>query len=230
MGKVGYTIHANPRLKHQVDYAEAFAAGFAAHGDRADITRDPNRPADVHVIIGPWFALKPWQHDGDYVLYVDRAYWGDPEAVSAHWLRMGEKVFEGAGAGRPHPEAAPYKTGRRSIYLCDYGDTPKGRYDTVRRHPAESGRPERDLAADLAEHDLAVGKRTTALVDAALAGLRVETPDVHSPVFPIRGRVCDQAREVWLCGLSWHNWGIEEIRTGAAWEYLRQLSRQRNTP
>jgi hypothetical protein len=99
------------------------------------------------------------------------------------------------------------KTGNRRVYLCDYKATPEGQSDAVRYHPAD--RPAtQSLQEILNTHDIAIGKRTTALVDAAIAGLRVETSDPHSPVYGLvdRGQ--------WIMDLAWHNWSLDEIARG----------------
>lgn len=208
----GCAIHANA-LSHQREYAEALLEGFKVHGLKADI-RDGE--ADIHVVIGPWFALKQWRYAN--TLYLDRGYWEDPNAVSVHWLRNGEKHFTHNTTPREHPEPKPLKTGNRRIYLCDYNAKPVGEFDSVRFHPANGQRG--DLYEDLAKHDIAIGRRTTALVDAALEGLLVHTDDPHSPVWPISGRT--EGRGEWLTGLAWHNWTKSEISRGLMWENLSQ--------
>ena len=100
------------------------------------------------------------------------------------------------------------KTGNKRIYLCDYADGPAGCYDTVRRHPAQQ-KPTTTLQHDLDTHDIAIGRSTTALVDAAIQGLRVETSDPHSPVYGLVDR--DQ----WIRDLAWHNWSTDELASGA---------------
>ena len=198
MGKT--VIHANGSLKHQVVYAKALAEGMGG-----EVSFSPYTEADIHVVIGPWFALKPWRYAK--TLYVDRAYWGDPDCVSIHWLKDGEKVRTKGRPYREHPKLHPMKPGSKTIYLCDYGGWPTGNFDSVRYHPAQR-KPTTTLQYDLDAHQVAIGKRTTALVDAAIQGLRVETDDPHSPVYGITDR------EQWARDLAWHNWSIDEIRSG----------------
>lgn len=211
MGQGRTVIHCNKNLKHQVDIANALNAGYASHGVRAEISFSPNTPADVHVILGPWFALEQWRND--VTLYIDRAYWGDPECISVHWLYDGEKVREKPRYVRPHPDLMPMKQGNRKIYLCDYGDkwgSILADDMTVRWHPSQST-PERTLREDLDAHEIAIGRRTTALVDAAIAGLLVQTDDPHSPVYALTQGV---SRDEWIRGLAWHNWSLKEIASG----------------
>lgn len=205
MGKGRTVIHCNSRLSHQVDYAQALAAGIPG----AEISYSPDTPADTHIVIGPHFAKWP------DALMLDRAYWGDPDCVSVHWLKDGEKVRTTGNPYRAHPDFMPYKVGNREIYLCDYGEKWGLESDiTVRYHPAQST-PRMPLMDELERHDIATGRRTTALVDAALMGLEVRTDDPHSPVWPIRNKTGD--REQWLRDLAWHNWSKDEIINGSMW-------------
>jgi hypothetical protein len=200
MGKCRTVIHANGQLAHQVRIAAALHSGTGW-----EVSFRPDTEADCHVVLGPWFALDRWRYAK--TLYVDRAYWGDPYCVSIHWLAGGEKVRLKGMPYRDHPELHPMKTGNRRVYLCDYKAEPEGQYDTVRYHPVD--RPAtQSLQEILNTHDIAIGRRTTALVDAAIAGLRVETSDPHSPVYGL----VDRAQ--WIIDLAWHNWSLDEIARG----------------
>lgn len=213
MGKTSAVIHCNPVMRHQVELAEVLHDGLARHDIAAAITSDKMREADVHVVMGPHYALKPWR-DHPRVLYVDRAYWGDPVCVSIHWLKDGEKHYTRRGHYRQHPQTKPYKRGERVLVLEDFNVLPE--YEgpaTVRPHPARRD-PGRPLREDLDCHDIAVGCRTTALVDAAIHGLKVITADPYSPVWPITGSVNIVEREIWLQDLAWHNWSRTEIKNG----------------
>jgi len=213
MGAQSTVIHTNPALKHQVEAASRLQAGFRRHGIDAAISGDPNAPADLHVVMGPWFALKQQKHAT--TLYLDRAYWGDPGCVSLHWLKHGEKEYQKTTVPRAHPDLQPLRTGNRSIYLCDYGEAPPEGVPH-RRHPADQA-PDCSLREALAPYQVATGGRTTALVTAAIAGLRVYTDDSFSPVAGlIRGRA------QWIIGLAWHNWSLDEIEQGDMWEHLQR--------
>jgi hypothetical protein len=206
------TIHVNPHLDHQKKLGVALADGFKSHGITPVLTTDPKAKGDFHVVLGPWFALKEWRFDN--TLYIDRAYWNDPRCVSIHWLSNGEKVRTKGNPYRRHPTLAPIKTGDRRLYLCDYKQKPLGRYHTVRYHPADKT-SRYSLDECLKAHDVAIGRRTTALVDAHIQGLRVETDDPHSPVADVTDR--DQ----WITDLAWHNWSHDEISRGAMWNHIR---------
>jgi len=204
------TIHVNPSLPHQVEMGHALAQGFRRHGLKPVLTPDPQEPGDWHVCNGPWFAKSHWPE----CLYIDRAYWGDPISVSIHWLKGGEKARFKGMPERPHPELKPMKTGDRTVFLCDFKGVPFGRYHTVRYHPSErKSRHTLEECIDL--HDRAIGRRTTALVTAHIEGLQVQTDDPHSPVYGITDRV------QWARDLAWHNWSIQEIQSGDAWEALK---------
>lgn len=209
---MGVAIHTNLSLKHQVQIAEALKRGFQRHGVESVITPDKEAAADIHICLGPWYALERWKYGN--TLYIDRAYWGDPECVSLHWLVEGEKARFKGMPERQHPELQPMKEGERRVYLCDYGCSPLGKYHTVRFHPSD--RPSRyTLEECLDTHHIAMGRRTTALVTAHIAGLRVETDDPHSPVYGATDRV------QWVNDLAWHNWALDEIAAGEAWEVLK---------
>lgn len=211
MGKTRPVIHVDSRSQHQIDTARALSDGFQRHGLNPIITHDPKEQGDFHVCNGPHFAKDHWPE----CLYIDRAYWGDPLAVSVHWLSEGEKIRTKGNPYREHPVLEPIKTGDRRVYLCDWKGVPEGQYHTVRYHPSE--KPSRyTLGECLNNHDVALGRRTTALVTAHIKGLRVETNDPHSPVFGITDR------EQWARDLAWHNWSKDEIARGDMWAFLSQ--------
>ena len=203
-------------MPHQVEYGAAVKAGLERFSVSAEITHKADTPGDIHVCIGPNFALRNWRNKR--TLLLDRAYWGDPKRVSVHWLRHGERVWNDRDLGpRSHPELKPMKEGDKTIYLCDYGESPpKGDYDTVRRHPANGKSPE-SLIKALSKHDKAAGRRSTALVTAAIHGLQVETNDPHSLVYSLCGGV---DREQWITALAWHNWSLKEIESGEVFDAI----------
>lgn len=202
-------IHVNPSQPHQRQYGQYLKAGLERHGYTVNLTSDISAEAVMHCILGPWYALDRWRHH-ERVLYIDRAYWNDPLAVSIHWLRDGEKVRPHHTAPRDYPQFRPYKEGSKAIYLCDYGELPPQDWTgAVRRHPG--GRPKITLEEALEGYHIAAGRRTTALVTAAIEGLTIDTDDLYSPVWPIRG---GGDRAQWLNDLAWHNWSQDEIASG----------------
>lgn len=217
MGARSTVIHINRHLGHQVKHGQVLQAGFRRHGIRAEVSFHADTPADVHVVSGPHFAYPRWRHAT--TLMLDRAYWGDPECVSLHWLEDGEKVFLRDMPKRAHPRLKPLKAGDRSIYLCDYRERPDRVYDTVRLHPAEEV-PAESLEDALKAHQVAVGRRSTALVTAAIDGLRVEVLDQRSPAY------MPGTRKKWINDLAWHNWSLDEIASGA---FIDGIGRPDNT-
>lgn len=197
-------------------WADALRRGFARHGLTALITPERGLVADVHVVLGPWYAKTPWLGHPRTIL-LDRCYYrGDPEHGSLGWMRAdgGRDWLEGDGS-RQAPEIG-WTNGVGTIYLKDHQPPPTdapiiARAATVRVHPTRAREPQTPLLADLARHSHAVGYRTSALVTAALAGLSVEAlwpPHIlHWPN--------------WLELLPYADWSHEEIAAGAAWEHLR---------
>lgn len=196
---VDIAIHANLSVEWQVRYAEVFKNGVP--GSR--ITVDPRERADVHIVLGPHFSN--WRTN-DTIL-VDRCFYrGDPDHVSVGWIKDGHRVFH-LGVGRKPPKRKPLKSGHRSIFLADYKGK-IGKADKIRYHPAEA--PGKPLLDELKDYDIAYGYRTTALVTAALEGLKTTSfYDQH---------ILNQTN--WLELLPYADWSFEEIFRGELWRHL----------
>lgn len=231
-------IHYNPHLKHQRDHAQAFeACGFKA-------TTDPLAEADVHVVSGPHYAMRHWL-DHPRVLVVDRAWWGDPEAVSLGWLNAdGSRRFAVPDFDRWHPEPQPWKTREQSaLVLADYGQDvdaivsrAKSRFHCVRvrRHPAEE-RPEVSLPSSLALSDVAIGTSGSALFDAVVAGVPSICLDPRNEIAPVcapslEDELVRPDRGPWLRCMAWKQFWLEEIANGFAWAALEGLQDERGLP
>lgn len=224
-------VHCNVALSHQVALARAFAQGMRRHGKRCEITDDPRHPADLHVVLGPHYALSHWQAHPRCV-WVDRAFWGDPECVSVGWSREdGPRRFPLGAEERQKPQLAPHRLGRDAIVLPDYRDSgedmaallrPHVDSVTIRRHPADGGKG--TLAEALAGKHIAIGGRGTALVEAAIAGLAVICRDPRNPAAPVASRTPRELKHMdrrdWLHRLSWGNWSRAEIASGELWACL----------
>lgn len=210
-------VHVNPSLSWQQRYGVAITSSLVDFGVEARTTHNPEESADLTVILGPHWAK---HHHGHHrCLYIDRAYWGDPDAVSVHWMEHGEKEFDWSGnEGRPHPSLFPLKSGERTVVLCDYNKLFELPGATIRQHPSNHP-PSETLSECFVRHEIAVGGRSTALVDAAIAGLRVISNDPYSPVKPLSFAI-DPDREHWIKSLSWHNWTFEEIKSGELWPHF----------
>lgn len=232
---VRLVIHSNPSLANQIETSGWLRAGFAAHGIDAEVTADKDKPADVHVIQGPWYAYREWLGKPN-VLYLDRGFWGSYRYdVSVGWLRPdGSRNFCNADktvANGPLPILKPLKERRRAaVVFADYGqDCTKTvrdarlRYDAVyfRPHPSAQNQstPAMTLSCDLdavwALADVAIGHSSTVLVKAHIEGLHPESSD------PLHVVHYEGDRAAWLTRLSWANWNYADICSGAMWENLK---------
>lgn len=208
--------HCNPQQPHQVEHGQWFAAGFKRHGIDLTITPNAHHLADVHIVSGPHYARRLWQGHPRVIL-LDRAYyhegktgrWHSMDWVSLGWMNsMGIQVHR-AGTGRAPPERQPIKTEGGTIFFADYCG-PVEEADTVRLHPANET-PTETLEEAISRHRHAIGYTSTALVQAALAGLTFEC------------RVPDyiMSRPDWLEVLPYADWRWDEIASGEAWEHFR---------
>ena len=217
-------VHYNPTLKQQVRYAQAFADASC------DITPNPDGDADIHIVQGPHYALNRWRHHSR-VLWLDRAYWGDPDEVTLGWLQPdGTRKFARGTHKRDRPATLPWKTREEScLVLADYRQNVDGivseaykrfGHVSVRRHPVEE-KHALSLETCLTLSDVCIGNTSTALIDAIVLGVPVICTDPSSSVadVSVRGLGDDLyrgGREPWLHDLSWRQWGIDEIRDGSA--------------
>jgi hypothetical protein len=225
---VSVVMHFNPKLPHQVRHAEAFMAAGVK------VTPFPHGDADVHIVSGPYFALPTWR-DHPNVIWLDRAFYGDPEYVSIGWLNPdGSRTFATGDAPRFKPELKPWKSWNpndcRVLILPDYQQdaaelmaSVDDVYETitVRRHPAESGlksgeQPSVSLASELETNDYAIGHSSTALFDAVVAGLPVLCTDPLNVVAEVAqtdmGALLRRPdRTDWLHRVSWMQWNHDEF-------------------
>lgn len=210
-------VHVNPSLDWQHKYGAAISDSLNNVGYESRVSHNPQDSEHLTVLLGPHWARS--HHGHHRCLYIDRAYWGDPDAVAVHWMVGGEKVFDWSGRnGRSAPTLKPLKTGDATVVLCDYNKLFHLPGATIRHHPGNHKLSE-TLSDCLARHHIAVGGRSTAMVDAAIQGLRVITNDHNSPVHPLSFQV-NPDREHWIKSLSWHNWTFEEIKSGELWKHF----------
>lgn len=194
---------------------------------------------DVHVIQGPWFTLNSHRHL-PWVLYLDRCFYDDATRfVTLGWLQPdGTRDFRNASKRTPKGEPPmmwPRKEYKgRCVVFGDYGrdmshefKMAQAQHDEVmfRQHPAQTApgvhrHTPRSFDGSLNDcwdyFDVAIGHGSTVLVDAERHGLRT-----HSTM---PGHVVNDAaidRENWLNRLTWCQWHIEEIASGAFWEHLK---------
>ena len=113
-----------------------------------------------------------------------------------------------SGSGRVAPTAKDSLAEGGSIFLADYRG-PIGDADTVRLHPADRKYRE-PLVEMLRRHSTAIGYNTTALVTAALEGLRVISYD--------KNHIINQPN--WIELLPYADWHYGEIKSGEAIKHL----------
>jgi hypothetical protein len=225
---VRVVIHANLRLVNQCATARWLKNGFKQHGIAAEVTTDRQAPGDVHVVQGPHFAYQNWLGQKN-VLYLDRTFYGDVfYSISLGWLRSdGSRDFKNENMADPNgvlPELKKEKTGNAAVVFADYNgqvDAEHWRIDAQQRfnpvflkyHPA-NGESDFDKDELLNRCDVAIGGKSTVLVDAAINGLRVESYD------PLHVAANIHDRQQWLTDLSWAVWTETSLRNGAFWEHL----------
>ena len=228
-------IHTNLGLENQRVCAEALKAGFEKHDITAKITADRDLKGDrwdTHVIQGPWYAYHEWVGKPG-VLWLNRCFYGCHKTiVSLGWLKPdGSRDFKNkdmqTGKGEL-PELKPMKTTKRcAIVFGDYNEDASEMFKHSERehdsswfrpHPASPNvGPIRRLMCDLSTvfdiGDVAVGNKSTVLVDAAINGLHI---DCFDPLHVVH----HTNREQWIKDLSWSQWHLNEIANGDAWKHL----------
>ena len=232
---VSVVVHTNPHLDNQRICGAALVEGFRACGVDARESYDRSDGGDFRVIQGPWWAYRDFLGVPG-TLFLNRCFYGCPDTVlSIGWLNAdGSRDFRNQGKTKPKgelPELQPRKEYRGSaVVFADYNhdgieqliQDVRSRHERVyfRPHPAQprgaSALPiTGDLSACWQLCDVAVGHSSTALVEAKINGLRVETTDRNHVV------KSDDDRQTWLTRLSWAQWSLDEIRSGAFWEHLQ---------
>ena len=230
-------FHYNPGVRHQTDFANAFArCGFG-------VTTNRDEPADIHVIYGPHYALNQWRRH-PRVLYLDRAWWGHDDTmpgdgcVSIGWLQSGcKRKFAQGSAPRPKPEMREWRHSiGRCLILADYGQDVSGietqardRFDTVsiRHHPADH-KSKRTLCDDIARHDAVICFAGSAGFEAIKLGIPTICLDPHNPLAPVCSDSLDAPlfrgdRTQWLHDLSYAQFSLSEIADGTAWNLLKDV-------
>ena len=230
-------IHTNAALLHQMDFAQAFQDGLSAHGIDATVTTERDMEGDLHIVLGPWYALEQWKHER--ILYLDRCFYGDARwSASIGWRNPdGSRDFMNTGMAAPKgdlPELKPRKTERGAAFVFgDYGADPNPAIELARSqfprvyfrpHPQDQvqGRKAKALQMNCSLDQVwnwavgAVGGTSTVLVEAELNGMQVHSTDPNHVV-----HYNGAGREQWLVDLSWAQWAIDEVASGAFWEHLK---------
>jgi hypothetical protein len=226
-------IHSNPHLKNQIESSGWLKQGFERHGLDCEVTADRSKPADIHVVQGPWYAWQDWVGK-DNVIWLDRCFYGDSRFdLSIGWLKPdGSRDFKNknmVSANGELPKLKPPKPHQKSaVVFADYGKTIEASYWAVDArekyfpvftmwHPANM--ENFTTLADIWERcDVAIGGTSTVLVDAAINGLHIKQCDpLH-----VCAWMTARTRYQWLIDLSWAQWNFETgIMTGDFWEHLQ---------
>lgn len=139
----------------------------------------------------------PWKYDGDYALVLgqtpgDRAL---PPDYMDGWLSatLAESMNVDATIYRPHPN-------------CERGYM-------------------RSLHKDLDGARYAITYNSNSAVEAVLAGVPTICFDMACAAWPVcshtLGEIVRPDRTKWLNELTWRNWTLDEIRSGAMWEFMK---------
>lgn len=201
-------IHTNANYEHQRKQAEYFKQGFARHNLKAEITTSINMPADVHVVLGPNYAKAKWINHNRVILLDRNYYLSCSDHVSIGWMnKEGGRDFK-VGTGKKDLIIRE-PNGIKSLFLADYNGVIE-KADIVRLHPANK-KHKTTLYEDINNCNRATGYNTTALVEAALNGLKITC----------KGNTSILNNKNWLKLLPYANWHYNEIKSGEVWEHLQ---------
>jgi len=106
-------------------------------------------------------------------------------------------------------------TGTKSLFLADYNGIIE-QADIIRLHPANQ-KSKNTLIEDLKLCGSATGYNSTALVKAALNGLKITC----------KGDTNILNQKNWIELLPYANWNYKEIESGELWEHLQLLHHQK---
>lgn len=146
-----------------------------------------------------WGHMDPWKWGGKYALVIGQVP-GDASIVGVDFNYWVEHVTE---------------------------ELTKRNYKVkFRPHPLVS--EVASLADDLKNAELAVTFNSTAAVECVLAGVPTMAFDRGSMAWPVTTHFFDETprrfnRSEWVCDLACCQWNAEEIRSGEAWEAVKQV-------
>lgn len=145
--------------------------------------------------------LQPWRHDGKHVLFcLHGRKFGMPWGIDiAEWQERAEATIR---AATDRPIVIRPKLMKQPVALAD----------------------------DLADAWCLVTHSSTAAVTAAMLGVPVfceptcaaaavgctDLSQIERPVRP--------DREGWIASLAWHQWSVDELRSGVAWKHLSGMA------
>lgn len=159
-----------------------------------------------------WGAMEPWKDGGEYALVIGQVD-GDASLYGVNfnvWAQKATNALLGRGLAvryRPHP-----------LML---------RNDRLWR-PDRAEFSTRTLAEDLAGAAVCVTYNSTTCVEAVLAGVPTVTSDEGAMAWPVTSHSVDAPaekpdRREWADDLACCQWSADEIRTGEAWEAVREV-------
>lgn len=159
-------------------------------------------------MLGPNYAKQKWINH-DRVILLDRNYYlSSADHVSIGWMnKNGGRDFK-LGTNKKELFKRESK-GSKSIFLADYNGVSENA-DIIRLHP-ENYKYKTTLQEDIAKCNRAIGYDTTALIEAALSGLKITC----------KGKTSILLNDNWLELLPYANWSYNEIESGEVWEHLQ---------
>ena len=153
--------------------------------------------------------LKPWrQAEGDYVLMIGK---GEND-VSLHGADFKAWASEQAELLR--------KAGHRILY--------RPHPDRPTPCPAGAELSTGSLQSDLSRASFVVSFNSSTDVEAVLSGIPAVITDVGSLAYPVASHsllepIALPDRSQWCNEMAWRQWTLDELRSGYAWDHLRQL-------
>lgn len=246
---LGVTVHYNPRLKHHFGWTTALVEGIGKFGHTVIPTTDPSpNPGTINVVIGPHYCLKNHLNVPN-TLFLDRCFFSDPTIhASIGWLRPdGSRNFKNEKSppnrwDKSGMHLKLWKDGTAAVVFGDYTTDPERyrqtilevmqNYDQVfyRPHPQQPGWSPPCPVIDGPLPDVfkvarvAIGWRSSVLVDAVINGIPVVCLDSRNVVAPVASEHINEivfaARQNWAYNLAHSQWHVSEIANGDAWGHL----------
>ena len=170
----------------------------------------------------PGVRLAPWRTGGEYFLIAGQIPWDANlqdvnffEWVAVTALRL-QRMSGTQIVFRPHPEMQ--------------GDLSELYEEMVKSNIRIS---DASMKEDLAGAKAVISYNSNLAVDAVLAGVPTITRDIGSMAWPVSGHhfeylmdpeLLHLPREEWLNDLSYAQWTLEEMASGATWEHLNRYA------
>ena len=197
------------------------------------ITADRDAGGDIHIVLGPHYAMAQWIGKPN-VIRLDRCFYGDTtQCARVGWLHADGSQTFARGYTRPVPAVKDWRTnGNTALILADWGQSVKSIVSEaqsyfsevrVRLHPANKQTSE-SLSDSIARADAVIGTAGTAQIQAILDGVPTTCLDPRHIARPVTAHVIGDIimpdRSAWLRDLAYAQWSHDEMKSGEAWEYL----------